>query len=154
MKYEDLINKKFDEAVGGIDARILSNFEDWYNYVENLPVHLRITYMIIILNQQVFNGGFHQYFFNGYGGFGYLTLESLRIINAGLVMDLLENVLESVNDDGIDIEEFNTQAYSKKLFKVVNFDEELMDYLEKCDDEYYDLEEDLMKLLGQYLESI
>lgn len=154
MNQEELIDKKFNESVQGIDDKMLSNQEDWYTYVLNLPIHLRVVYTIAILHQQVFNGGFHQYFLNGYGLFGYLTLDSLKVINAHFIMNLLNKVLGEVNIEGFDVEEFRRKVFKKEFDKIVNFDDELSDFLERCDDEYYETEEDLSELLGQYLESV
>ena len=154
MSHEELINKKFKESVQGIDERILSNQDEWYAYVINLPVHLRIVYTIVILHQQVFNGGFHQYFFNRYGLFGYMTLDSLKAINAGSTMNLLKKVLEKVNDDDLEITEFKNRVFNKKIDKIVDFDDNLIDFLEECDDKYYKVEEGLTELLGNYLERV
>lgn len=154
MNQEELIDKKFNESVQGIDDKTLLNQEGWYTYVLNLPIHLRVVYTIAILHQQVFNGGFHQYFLNGYGLFGYLTLDSLKVINAHFTMNLLNKVLGEVNIDSFNAEEFRSKIFNKEFDKIVNFDDELSDFLEKCDDEYYEMEEDLTQLLGQYLESV
>ncbi|MDN5214020.1 DUF4375 domain-containing protein [Fulvivirgaceae bacterium BMA12] len=154
MNYEELINEQFNACVVGIDEEMLSNKESWYDYVISLPTHLRIVYTIVILHQQVFNGGFHQYFFNSYGMFGYLTLDSLKTINASFTLKLLKKVLDRVNDGGWDIETFKDKAFNRKIDKIVNFDNELGNYLDKCDDVYYDAEEDLLLLLGNYLKSI
>lgn len=154
MTYEDLINKKFDESVAGIDNMVLSNMEIWFTHVNNLPIHLRVVYTVVILHQQVFNGGFHQYFFNAYGMFAYLTIDSLEKIKANYTIELLKKVLKKVNDSDMDIEVFKTKVFNRKLDKIVNFDEDLGNYLDSCDDEYYETEENLTELLGQYLENV
>ncbi len=153
MNYEELINEKFDESVKGLTKAILSNMESWYSYVSNLPVDLRVTYTVVVLHQQVFNGGFHQYFFNAYGMFAYLTIDSLEDIKASFTKDLLKRVLDKVNDSRMDTTLFREMVFNRKLDKIVNFDDDLGDYLEKCDEEYYDSDEDLTLLLGKYLET-
>ena len=150
MNHEELIYAKFNESIQGIDDETLLNQEKWYNYVINQPVHLRVVYTIIILHQQVFNGGFHQYFLNGYGLFGYLTLDSLKVINANFTMKLLNKILDEVNLDNFDVKEFRRKVFNK----IVNFDDKLSVFFEKCDDEYYEMEEDLTQLLGRYLKSL
>jgi len=154
MNKENLINDKFKESVKGLDERVIANQDDWYAYVMNLPIQLRIVYTIVILHQQVFNGGFHQYFLNGYGLFGYLTLDSLKIINAKFTMNLLKKVLQEVNSESLNVEAFRIKSFKRELNKIINFDDELCEFLEKCDDEYYESQEDLTDLLGQYLESV
>ncbi|GAA5030074.1 hypothetical protein GCM10011506_18890 [Marivirga lumbricoides] len=151
MNNEELINNKFKESVQGIDESTLSKEEFWYKYVINLPIHLRIVYTIFILHQQVLNGGFHQYFLNGYGLFGYLTLDALATINADFTRNQLKEALEKVNSEGLDVETFRKKVFKKEIDKITNFDEGLCDFLEMCDDKFYETEQSLLNLLGLYL---
>ena len=54
----------------------------------------------------------------------------------------------------MDVEEFRSKVFKKELSRIMDFDDELSGFLENCDEEYYEAEEDLNELLGQYLESI
>lgn len=154
MNLEELIETKYKESVQGIDEQILLNHKEWYDYIECLPKHLRVIYTVSILDQQVFNGGFHQYFFNGYGLFGYLTLDSLGEINATTTKILLGKVLSEINYENYNVKEFRRKVFDKELSKISNFDDLLSDFLDDCDTEYYYTKEDLQKQLGMYLESL
>lgn len=154
MNLEELIETKYKESVQGIDEQILLDHKEWYDYVECLPKHLRVVYTVSILDQQVFNGGFHQYFFNGYGLFGYLTLDALEEIKATDTKNLFEKVLSEINYENNSVKEFRRKVFDKELSKISNFEDALSDFLDDCDTEYYDTEEDLQQQLGMYLESL
>lgn len=70
----DTINKYYKQSVVGITAEILNDCDRWYNCLKEKPDYLQAVYTYVILYQQVYNGGFHQYFANGYGLFGELTI--------------------------------------------------------------------------------
>lgn len=39
----------------------------WFDFVMKIAAPERFTYMILIMHNQILNGGYHQYFYNGYG---------------------------------------------------------------------------------------
>jgi len=151
MENVTLVSETYTKSVSGIDENMLNSKDDWYDYVDNLPLYQRVTYTTVIFHEQVFNGGFHQYFFNSYGQFGYLTVDSLRLIGAIKSKNLLESVLCLVNPKNMNIESFRHQVFFRKLEQIVNFDEELGNELNYYDMRYYNQEEDVMELLSNYL---
>lgn len=153
MKNEEITCKYYANSVKGLNDKILNDKDLWYNYINDLPRNLQVTYTIIIFHDQVFNGGLHQYFFNSYGQFAYLTIENLKLIKAFEASKILEKAVEIVNSEHYNIEEFRTKIFSRKLEKITEFDDELFDLLEKLDDEYYNLDEDLEQLLIDYLQN-
>ncbi|MDQ1162553.1 hypothetical protein QE422_002921 [Chryseobacterium sp. SORGH_AS 447] len=153
MKNEEISSKYYANSVKGLNDKILNDKDLWYDYINDLPQNLQVTYTIIIYHEQVFNGGLHQYFFNSYGQFAYLTIENLKLIKAFEASKILEKAVEIVNSEHYDIEEFRTRIFSRKLEKITEFDDEIFDSLEKLDDEYYDLDEDLEQLLVDYLQN-
>jgi len=64
MDREELINEAFQKAILGFNDQILNDQGNWYNYVISMPKKLQVVYTIGVLNQQVLNGRFEQYFFN------------------------------------------------------------------------------------------
>ncbi|WBV60635.1 DUF4375 domain-containing protein [Chryseobacterium camelliae] len=79
---EYTIANKYEKAVSELNEELLKNCDNWYNYVLNLPKDQQVVYTVVLLNWQVENGGFHQYFFNSYGQFAYLTIKNLKLIGA------------------------------------------------------------------------
>ncbi|MGJ1384486.1 DMP19 family protein [Sphingobacterium siyangense] len=151
MKNEEITDSYYKKAVEKLGEATLQDKDVWYSHILNLPEHLQVTYTVIIVDQQVFNGGFHQYFFNSYGQFAYLTIDNLRLIGAFKAADILERATNLVNADQISLNEFRRKVFDRDFSKVVDFDDELFDALSALDDEYYALEENLEQLLVDYL---
>jgi len=151
MDRSEIIDKIFKEAVGGINANTLSDADFWYSYVINLPDDQKTVYTIAVLNQQVFNGGFHQYFFNGYGQFAAITIGFLKDINALIGSQLLQEALELVNYQADELDNFRRKVFNREIDKLVGFDDDLMGKLEALDNKFNCSTEDLEVLLGNYL---
>lgn len=153
MDYKKIIDNYFKEAVKGLSTPVLKDKEAWYNYVINLPIHLQVVYTVIVFHQQVFNGGLHQYFFNPYGQFAFITADHLNLLKAHEQEDVLRRAILLVNADGFSIKEFRERIYNRTLEKIVNFDEMLNVSLDLLDTEYYELNENLEQLLVDYLKT-
>jgi hypothetical protein len=154
MKNSELIEKTYSEAVKGIkEDWLLNSNTNWYDYVINLPIQLKVTYLVIVLHNQVFNGGFHQYFVNGYGQFAKETIIALSDIGGFRRSALLENAFKIVNANNISIEVFRKQLLDKVIEPLFTTDE-LYDPLDELDTEYYNIvDEEIEGLLGDYLSS-
>ena len=150
-KEVNIIDEYYKVTVKGLTETVLEDKDLLYRYVLNLPDKLQITYTIAILHQQVFNGGFHQYFFNGYGQFAYITLGNLETIKAFKTANILNRALLNVNKEKYDIDEFRDKIFNRTLKAISDFDENLGDTLNDLDNEYYLLNEDLGQLLVDYL---
>ncbi len=154
MRNLELIEKSYLEAVKGVQEEwFLYSNSNWYDYVMNLPIHLRVTYLVVILHNQVFNGGFHQYFVNGYGQFANETILVLLDVGASKRANILEVAYKIVNANNLSTEIFREQLLDKKIQSLFATDE-LYVPLDKLDNEYYNLvEEDIETLLSNYLKS-
>lgn len=152
MNNQELIEKTYLESTRGIkEDWFVSDVPHWYSYVINLPKHLQVTYLTVVLENQVLNGGFHQYFANSYGQFAKETIDALIEIGAFKKSNLLDKALNIVQDESMSDEEFRKELVNKTLKKLFKYDD-LFDPLEELDDIYYDMEdEDIADLLGNYL---
>jgi hypothetical protein len=151
---ENIIEEYYYKSTEGLNENLLQNKNDWYDYVQSLPEAEQITYTIILFHSQVENGGFHQYFFNSYGQFVFLTIENLKFIGAIKQYDLLTRALNLVNEDNFEVNKFREYIFNRKLRKIVDFDVELMNQLSILDDEYYNIDsEEIYQLLENYLSS-
>ena len=148
---QDLIARYYATAAEELNETILADKDLWYSYIVNLPEHLHIVYTIVVFHEQVFNGGLHQYFFNAYGQFGYDTLENLRKINANESAVILEKALNEVNNLKDGVGEFRSKVFNRKIGRIVDFDDDLGDYLNNLDQQYYSLDENLEKLMVNYI---
>ncbi|MBB4807441.1 hypothetical protein HNP38_002747 [Chryseobacterium defluvii] len=152
MTNQELIEKIYLESTKGIKEEwFISEVPHWYSYIINLPKDLQVTYLTVVLENQVLNGGFHQYFVNGYGQFSKETIEALIEIGAFKKSNLLDKALNIVKDEYLSDEEFRRELVDKTLKKLF-IDDDLFDPLGELDDIYYDIEdEDIEDLLGDYL---
>ncbi|AYB31257.1 DMP19 family protein [Chryseolinea soli] len=151
------IGKKYAEAVKGIKAEWLKTTDSrWYDYVVGLPSDLQVTYLVVVVHNQVFNGGFHQYFFNGYGQFAKETIRSLIKINAPRRAELLVKALKLVNKEGWPDNVFRERLLKKDLRQLF-VDDDLFEPLNQLDIQYYDYddkeEEDIVQRLSNYLQN-
>ena len=149
---ESIIDKTYAEAVKGLDEEILSDCDTWYKYVLNLPEAQQVVYTVILLHWQVENGGFHQYFFNSYGQFAYLTITNLKLIGATQRVESLDTATHLVNEEYLIEDTFRNLIFNRQISKIVDFDEMLFNKLNEIDDKYYNIEgEDVAILLEDYL---
>lgn len=151
MDNKEKIQQNYKVAVEGIDLAWLSNNNTkWYDYIVALPDPLLKSYLIVVFNNQVFNGGFDQYFVNGYGQFASETIEALREIGAMRKAELLEKAFNRINVSG-DVNVVFRGRLLKNEIQSLFTDGQLSDFLEELDNRYYDDQEDLEKLLGNFL---
>ncbi|WP_370089664.1 DUF4375 domain-containing protein [Ekhidna sp.] len=156
MSQENLSNTELiDKLYNSAGEHLRSAVTDWANYahwkdsVNELDDTQKAVYLIGVLNQQVLNGGFNQYFDNSYGMFGYETLRVLRTIGATATADLLEQALKLVNYDQLSEPEFS-QYIANNLV-----DDSIGDELGQLDDQYDELDnsEDLEGLLANWIKT-
>ncbi len=155
MNNREIIEKFYLQSTKDLkDNWFDSDMPYWYSHIVNLPRHLQITYITVLLESQVFNGGFDQYFANGYGQFAKETIDALIEIGAFKKSNLLENAFNLVKDDNLSDEEFRKQLVNKTLKRL--FKEEILNEpLRKLDDLYYDIEdENIEDLLADYLRKL
>jgi hypothetical protein len=105
------------------------------------------------MHNQVFNGGFHQYFVNGYGQFAKETIKALLDIGSVKKSILLDTAYKLVNKDDKSEEIFRKILLDKNI-KSLFVTDELYEPLDELDTKYYDIEdEEIEQILGRYLES-
>lgn len=151
MNKEEIINESFSLAVSGLSGDIVNVGSRWFDYINELPKKQQVAYTIIIFHKEVFNGGLHQFFFNASGQFAYLILENLKLIKAFQTFDILSRALKEVNSKELSEVEFRIKVLNRTLPRVSGFEEQLGDYLDTLDKEYYGTGEDLEQFLADYL---
>ncbi len=150
---DNTTSEKLDQLYASAGSKLRKSAGDfrerqkWVKAVDELTDGERIVYLIGILNQQVLNGGFEQYFDNRYAIFGYETADILDSIKATRTSSLLRKALGIVN-----IQKLHGDDYKEYVWETL-IGEELIDQLEDLTDQYYDEDqvEDLELLTGNYL---
>ena len=110
---------------------------DYGNAMERLNAHERIFFVVQVLEQEVNNGGFAQFFSNSSGNLANEVVDAFTQIGAPKTAEICKRALAifhgSVPTDPDERE---------KLLDSLNCD----DVLSACDDSFYDYEEDLEAL--------
>ena len=151
-KENNTIERYYKEAVSGLNEEWLSpESTKWYEYVVNLEGKHKTTYLISILNQQVLNGGFDQYFINGYGQFIKETIISLKNIKSTQLANLLEEIYKKINNNSLDDETFRRKLLKGEIDSLYD-NEEVEHFLESADSIYVNLHEILITTLEKYLD--
>jgi Domain of unknown function (DUF4375) len=155
MNHSELIESKYVEAASGLSEDMFTSTNDrWYQYVIDLPIDLRATYLIVVLENQVLNGGFHQYFVNGYGQFAKEAANALTIIGAKRKAEILRDAYTAVNPENSSHNEFRHKLLRKEI-EALFVNDDLVIPLELLDDRYCSEEsEDIFVLLGNYLHNL
>lgn len=151
MSNLEIINNTYLDAVSELKEEwFLSYSTKWYDYIIFLPPNLQITYLLVVFDNQISNGGFDQYFVNGYGQFSKETINALIEIGAIKKSGLLAEAYTLVNSNNLSDEMFRQQLLQNKIESLFDNDK-LFELLNKLDSEYYGNNEDIKELLEYYL---
>ena len=130
----DLIDFVYKCAVENLkDEWIETESIKWYEHIVNLPEKERVVYTVTILDMQVNNGGFNQYFVNGYGQFAKETIKSLELINTYEISKILTRALNKVKN-GLNDDIFRNNLLAGKIDSL-HEDDNLDDYLDSLQHE-------------------
>ncbi len=154
MLDSEIIDYYYSSATSQIDARWFEelSYDRWYDYIIGLDDKEKVAYLVSILDEEVYNGGFNQYFIDGYGQFAIETIYVLKQIEAFKMADLLRLAFEAVNSDDLDGITFRRKLLAGEINRLYD-DDNLDDYLELLSGKYTCYEENIGFLLGKYLRS-
>ncbi|AUC17099.1 hypothetical protein BTO06_12455 [Tenacibaculum sp. SZ-18] len=142
-KDEDLVQVIFDNLI----SKLPEDYTKEYETVNGWNQARKTIYLIWLLEAEVNNGGFNQFYFNSSGQFYKYIPEALLKINAELFADLTERankVYESENEKITEKQDGTLEGFSESYEN---------NPLNSFDDEFYELydKEDLMKLQVEYI---
>ena len=110
--------------------------------IEKLNEHERVFYVTQILEQEVNNGGFSQFFFNSSGDFSNELVDAFTKIGALKTVEICKKALAVFNGNvPTDRDE------REELLDSLDCD----DVLSECDDEFYEYEDNLEELNYTYI---
>ncbi len=125
----------------GFDDIIINNRQEF----EELPEHFKVAYCIYILEQEVNNGGFDQFFFNPSGSFTQDTVMALDTIKATKTAKILKQAIDVAYPKGFPSDPAKHQEDLAE-------NEDTCDELEELDDQFFKYEDDLAELVNRYLD--
>ncbi|HVM72932.1 MAG TPA: DMP19 family protein [Anaerolineales bacterium] len=141
-------DNNLEQAIVDYIGAKLIDYRNTLAYVSNMPSGFQIIYSTWILESEVNNGGFNQFFINPSGQFTEMALMSLKRLNATKHYALLEKAI------AIHTQEKESyplkKLYSRKTLKafVTSYKYSSLD---KCDKEFYKHGDGLSKLRVQYI---
>ncbi len=127
----EIIQVVFDN----LSEKIPDDYQKEYQTVLGWTKHQQAIYIIWLLEAEVNNGGYNQFYYNSSGLFASLAPDALRLIGAKKYADLTKraNAVFAINKNKITKEQDGTiEGFSK------SYDDNPLD---KFDDEFYALEE-------------
>jgi hypothetical protein len=142
----DLAFKAFEQVVAALDEMP----GDEQSNVLSLPQHWRAIYTATILDMEVKNGGFHQFFWNTEGKLNEVTMQDLEFLRATEVHKLFGRAAAIYSGhDYINEKESggNTWERFATAFRV-GYQEERF---EELDNEYFEYELDINELIGRFI---
>ena len=123
-----------------IRLKVGDNYAEADKIVSGLSVGIQAFDYITMLQGEVDNGGYNQYFFNSSGAYAYKTLEAFKLIGATELQQNLEKAI------GIHLKEKDdpnlTRLYEEHTLESF-FESYKYTTLNECDEEFYALEEKL-----------
>jgi len=147
-----IIDKLSDEDVEGaiyenIVETFKGDFDNEFEHIKKLSAGQQMFWATWILEAEVNNGGFNQYYYNSDGEFAEMALNGLKIIKANKFVDLVSRA---------------NSVYEKDKERLSAYDDGSMESfsksykdnpLNKFDDEFYDLEkkQNISKLRIKYI---
>jgi len=149
---EEVIQGNYSEAVKDIKDQWLlePDSNEWYKHILSLPPHLQTVYTIVILENQLVNGGFYQYYSNLYGQFTAMTIAHLNRIGLPKKAKILRKAFSVIKEDDLSEDLFRDKLVNGQLENIFTA-KATYEQLDKLDDQYFDSEEDTFSQLYTYL---
>jgi hypothetical protein len=148
----DLLTATYHRAVAGLtEAILVAPYPQWYDHINHLPLPERLTYCVLLFDAQVGNGGLHQYFWNGYGQFGYETVAYLGVLGATTQAGILRQALTVLAEEESEPAMLREKVHTRSMESLNTFAEPLTSALDNLDDAYYACTEDIEERIRTFL---
>ncbi|RFZ81639.1 DUF4375 domain-containing protein [Mucilaginibacter terrenus] len=150
MSDASFIEEQYEDIISGIKPEWVFKQEQLSEYLLALPTWRQAIYFIVNLDNQVFNGGFHQYFTNRYGAFAQEAINALIMIGATDTAKIVKRAYQLVNAAN-DAPVVFQEKILKKRYKNLITDEDLFEPLNQLDKAYANNGEDVMEMLLNFI---
>lgn len=110
--------------------------------IKKLSKEEAIFYLCQVLEVEINNGGFNQYFFNPSGNYSLETLQALKLINANKTSLIHEKAISIFPNSIVP----KNRAVRQELLDEILEDEKKNGILNDADDDFYKYEDDLLEL--------
>jgi hypothetical protein len=143
---EDLIQAIFDYVS---EVVIEKDWKNQYRKVKSLPIGFQHIFGLWLLEAEVNNGGFNQFFYNSSGEFVDEAMNGCIAIGATRTAKIVSRAVETI------MAEKEMQLEVRKKGTIEAFSESYKETkLGECDNEFFKYEDDLQNLQIQYIRNI
>jgi hypothetical protein len=128
--------------------KVGKNYKKLPQVLAAMPVGFRVIYHLFVLDGEIANGGFNQYFFNETDANAEQQSEALRLIGARKHQQVFRRAFKLRKKEKEDEElqrlyaERTLESFSK-TYKVTG--------LGKCDEEWYAMDEEFQRLMTKFI---
>ena len=145
----------FDKLFEEDDCQVaIIEIDEWLNeiseYGENLNKLTPEGQLVLIienLEREINNGGFNQFYFNSSGDYAHETVEYLRTIRANHTSLIVEKANKEWPSNQVPKEREERQNILEKI------EEKAEQVWSKCDDQFYEYQDDIATLLLDYIKA-
>lgn len=141
---------KLEQAIMDYISTKATDYQTILSDVSNLSAGFQMMYSTWVLEGQVNNGGFNQFFFNSSGQFADMALRSLNLIGASDYYQILRRAIEihELEKKNLMLQDLYKQGSLKAFSESYK-----LTHLGECDDAFYQLNDHLSELRINYIRS-
>lgn len=141
-------DEKIEQAIIDyiLDIVIKDDWKNEYLLIKSLSPGFQYVYSTWILENEVNNGGFNQYFYNSSGQFAEEAISGFQAFGADGMANILQGAIDTLFDE-IDLYRKTKAAGSLEAF-MDSYEESSLDI---WDDKFYEYPNDLSKLRIEYI---
>ena len=139
---------KIEQAIIDYIRTKILDYDEEFAVVSNLSDGFQLVYSTWLLEAEVNNGGFNQFFINSSGQFADMALRSLKMISAATYYDVLQKAIE-IHDHEKDNHVLQ-DLYSQRTLQAFSESYKITS-LKECDIAFYKSKNRLSELRLQYI---
>jgi hypothetical protein len=144
---EQTSDDQLEYFIYGAQLDAMKDHYDWeYEIVSEWTPGMQMLYTTWILEGEVNNGGFNQYFWNTEGKTADMALAGYRLVGAEAYADIVRRAIATQKEEAEMMQEFKDEDTLEAFSESYEHTK-----LSSLDDEFFDLEEDVSALRVKYI---
>ena len=144
---EQTSDDQLEYFIYGAQLDAMKDHYDWeYEIVSEWTPGMQMLYTTWILEGEVNNGGFNQYFWNTEGKTADMALAGYRLVGAEAYADVVRRAIATQKEEAEMMQEFKDKDTLEAFSESYEHTK-----LNALDDEFFDLEEDVSALRVKYI---
>jgi hypothetical protein len=146
---EQTSDDQLEYFIFGAQLDAMKDHYDWaYEIVSEWTPGMQMLYTTWLLEGEVNNGGFNQYFWNTEGKTADMALAGYRLVGAEAYADVVRRAIATQKEEAEMMQEFKAKGTLEAFSESYEHTK-----LSSLDEEFYDLQEDVSALRVKYIRS-